>query len=230
MHIFLMIRTLTIASILCTLTIVPLEAQRLNRVIDGVEKHYNSPSSLQMEFVQSMDYQGQQRLSESGMVFLQQPGRMRLDYTKPSGKFSVSDGEIYRLYNPLTHQVRQIMIGEVNELSSPLAFLLGNLRMRRMFSNLRLVTSDEKNFLVGDGHGEKDYFTHVEFGVDLETYTINSIKIFRKDQAVNAFEFTNEIQNPKLSRELFEFIAPEGADVLPLTPTFNEIPLAASPH
>lgn len=201
-----------------------LPAQSLNQAIQGIERHYNRLSGLQMDFEQSMEYAGRRRMAEHGTLYLMRPGKMRWDYSRPEGKIAVSDGTIFRMYSPNSNQVRQVRLDEMTDLRAPLSFLLGRMRLRRMFRNLRLDEGDGEPVLTGEGRRGQDYFSRVEFSFDPSDFRISGIRIFGRDESVNIYKFSDERPNPTLAADLFEFEFPEGAEVVPLTRNFSDVP------
>ena len=210
---------------LALLTAADLPAQSVGQAVDGIERHYNSLSGLQMQFEQSMEFGGQRRMVEQGTLYLVRPGKMRWDYTRPEGKVAISDGTMFRMYSPNSNQVRQVLLEEMTDLRAPLSFLLGRMRLRRMFRNLRVETADGTPMLTGDGRGGQDFFSKVEFGFDPSDYRIESIRIYGRDESVNVYKFADEQANPQLAGDLFDFKFPEDAEVVPLTRNFNDVPL-----
>ena len=201
-----------------------LPAQSLNQAISGIERHYNSLSGLQMEFEQSMEYAGRTRMSEEGTLYLMRPGKMRWDYTRPEGKIAISDGQIFRMYSPNSNQVRQVRLDEMTDLRAPLSFLLGRMRLRRMFRNLRIEESEGAQVLIGDGRSGQDFFSQVEFAFDPANFSINRIRIVGRDESVNVYQFSDEQENPRLAADMFEFEFPADAEVVPLTRNFQDVP------
>ena len=200
-------------------------AQPLNKTIESIERRYNGLSGLRMQFEQSMEYSGQRRMVETGTLYLQRPGKMRWDYTNPEGKVAVSDGKIFRMYNPHSNQVRQVELEAMTDLRAPLSFLLGRMRLRRMFRNLRIEEAGGQPVLIGEGRNARDFYSRVEFDFDPAAYSITGIRIVGRDESVNVYQFSDEQVNPALSEAMFEFKAPEGAEVVPLTRNFNDVPL-----
>jgi outer membrane lipoprotein carrier protein len=206
----------------------PLPAQSLSQAIEGIERHYNRLSGLQMDFEQSMEYAGRKRMAEKGTLYLMRPGKMRWDYSRPEGKIAVSDGTIFRMYSPNSNQVRQVRLDEMTDLRAPLSFLLGRMRLRRMFKNLRLGETDGQLVLNGEGRSGQDFYSRVEFSFDPGDFRISGIRIVGRDESVNVYEFSDERANPRLAADLFEFEFPEGAEVVPLTRNFNDVPFRSS--
>ena len=203
------------------------QAQPVGRVVQAVENRYNGLSALKMGFEQSMEYAGRKRNRESGTLYLLRPGKMRWEYSDPDGKLAISDGKIFRQYSPNSNQVRQVELEAMTDLRAPLSFLLGRMRLRRMFRNLRLETADGMHLLVGEGRGGQDFYSRVEFDVDAADHRITGVRIVGRDESVNAYKFSDEETNPSLSASLFEFEAPAGAEVVPLTRSFRDIPFEA---
>ncbi len=211
--------------LLGTGAVLSAQSLSLNRVIDGIERHYNRLSSLQMGFEQAVEYGGQRRMTESGTLYLQRPGKMRWDYARPEGKIAISDGTIFRMYNPNSNQVRQVELEAMTDLRAPLSFLLGRMRLRRMFRNLRVEEAQGMPMLIGDGRSARDVYRRVEFDFDPDGFGITGIRIVGRDESVNVYEFSGERPNLSLASDLFEFEAPPGAEVVPLTGAFSDVPL-----
>lgn len=222
-----MFRLTPLACLVAALAAFPggaVQAQSVNRIVSEVEQRYNRLSALKMDFVQSMEYAGRKRNAETGTLYLLRPGKMRWDYSDPTGKLAISDGKVFRIYNPNTHQVRQMALEAMSDLRAPLSFLLGRMRLRRMFRNLRLEEDGAQRTLVGEGRSGQDVYSRVEFTLGADDSRITGIRIVGRDESVNSYAFSNEESNPRLSAALFEFQAPQGAEVVPLTRGFNEVP------
>ena len=202
-----------------------LQAQSIGKTIEAIELRYNSLSGLRMKFEQTMEFGGRKRMAERGTLYLSRPGKMRWDYTQPVGKIAVSDGTIFRMYSPLSNQVRQVRLDEMTDLRAPLSFLLGRMRLRRMFKDLQLSESDGQGLLEGKGRRGSDFFAEVQFTFDLADYRISTIRILGRDGSVNAYAFSDEELNPSLDAGLFEFTAPPGAEVVALTRNFSGVPV-----
>ncbi len=227
------IRPATFPCLLLALAAAPgvlLHAQTINQTVEGIERHYNRLGSLQMQFEQSMEYAGRTRMTERGTLYLLRPGKMRWDYSEPEGKLAVSDGTIFRMYNPRTNQVRQVELEALTDLRAPLSFLLGRMRLRRMFGNLRVEEVESRPVLIGEGRNGRDFYSRVEFAFDPNNYRIDGIKILGLDDSVNMYRFSSETLNPRLAMKIFEFDPPPGAEVLPLTRNFNDLPAETKPR
>ena len=194
----------------------PCLAGDLDDVVEGIEFRYNRLATLQTDFEQTMTYAGARRMTEKGRLLLRRPGKMRWDYEQPEGKLLVGDGELIRMFNPLTNQVRTVRVEETADMRAPLSFLLGRLRLQRQFKNLRLETLDGEEALVGEGSTGREAYTTVEFYYSPE-YQLRKIRVHGRDDSVTMFRFDNETLNETLDLELFNFQTPIGAEILPET-------------
>ena len=193
----------------------PTFAGDLDDVAAGIEFHYNRLAGMRLDFEQEISYAGRRKTLERGTLALLRPGRMRWDYSKPPGKLLVSDGDWLRMYNPYANQVQTVRIEESEDLRAPLSFLLGRLRLKRQFRDLRLEAIDGESALVGRGRTGAEAYDRVEFYFDPEAYRLNKLRVFGRDGAITEFRFSNEELNPPLRPEQFEFHAPAGAEILP---------------
>ncbi len=125
----------------------PLQAADLNTLLKGVEQRYNRAKTLEVHFVESYTVQGRARKSESGELTLRKPGRMRWDYTGPSGKLFVSDGKDVYLYTPEAHRVEKTKLKASEDMRAPLAFLLGKLDFAKEFRDFD-VKPEGANYLI----------------------------------------------------------------------------------
>ncbi len=180
-----------------------------------MELHYNRLATLQTEFEQTLVYGGTPRAIERGTLYLYRPQKMRWEYTKPSGKLLVGDGQTLKMFNPLTNQVRTMTLTDTADMRAPLAFLLGRLNLRRQFKNLELTTIDGHPVMVGEGRTGKEGYTKVEFYYDPKAdFRLDKVKVQGRDDSTTIFAFGNEILNVRLDEKMFDFTPPPGAEVL----------------
>src|SRR5882724_7689747 len=67
----------------------------LDGILKSVETRYNKAKTLQVLFKEDYTPPGRARRTESGILLLRKPGKMRWDYTQPQGKLVVSDGKSF---------------------------------------------------------------------------------------------------------------------------------------
>jgi len=185
-------------------------------VIEGVESHYNRPQTLQLTFQQSYTAPGRRKVVESGEVFLRKPRRMRWEYRDPAGKLFVSDGNHAYFYSPSANRVEKSPLRESGDLRTPLAFLIGQVDLRRDFDRFLYRAEDEDIYVEGEPRSNRSPYCKVVFVVTPE-YRIRRLEVHGQDQSVMEFVFSEETVNPPLADELFEFQMPEGAELVELS-------------
>src|SRR5208283_123001 len=113
----------------------PREVQQLARAVDD---HYNHLRSLQSDFTEIYRGNGAERV-ESGTLWLKKPRKMRWEYRSPKEKLFVSDGQSVWFYVPAERQVRKTDLKRLDDLRSPIAFLLGKTKLENELQGLSKV-------------------------------------------------------------------------------------------
>lgn len=178
-----------------------------------VDRHYDSLHSLKAGFSESYNGLGLTR-NESGTLLLQKPGRMRWDYSTPPGKLFLLDGKYAWSYGPGDPQVQRIPAKELDDLRSPLRFLLGHTDLEKEMSHLALTSAPNGEFvLTGQPKGQEQRITRLSLTVTAAG-TITGIEIEEIDGALTHFTFTGEQTNAPVSPDVFRFKAPAGVPVV----------------
>ena len=99
-------------------------------IIRKVDDHYNHLSSLRTHYTEHYNGMGMDR-AEEGTLLLKKPGRMRWNYADPVGKVFVLDGKFAWFYTPGDTQAQRIPAKELDDLRSPLRFLLGHTQLKK---------------------------------------------------------------------------------------------------
>jgi outer membrane lipoprotein carrier protein len=181
-----------------------------------VDDHYNKLRSLKTRFREDYDGLGMSR-SESGILLLRKPGRMRWDYDTPKGKVFVLDGKFAWFYAPGDSQVQRIAASKLDDLRSPLRMLLGHTKLETEMDNLSLTSGNGALILSGVPHGQQKRIHNLSFTVTQEG-SITAILIEEVDGARTSFIFTNEVQNTPIPEAQFQFTPPQGIPVVDALP------------
>ena len=180
-------------------------AQRLDR-------HYNSLHSLKAGFTENYKGLGTER-SESGTLLLLKPGRMRWDYSSPPGKLFLLDGKYAWSYTKGDAQAERMHAKDLDDLRSPLRYLLGRAELAKELSGLKAAPAANGRFtLTGIPKGMESRVTQLTFTVTAEGI-IDGITIDETDGAVTRFTFTNQQPNPPIPPSAFHFTPPPGVEV-----------------
>jgi outer membrane lipoprotein carrier protein len=200
---------------------IGLHAQQLapsaQDVAQRVDRHYNQLHSLKAGFIESYEGLGMRR-TESGTLLLLKPGRMKWVYSEPAGKLFLIDGKFAWFYSRGDSQVQRIPAKELDDLRSPLRFLLGHTKLDKELSNLRLTAAPNGHFtLTGQPKGQEKRVARLTLTVTADG-AITGIEIEETDGALTRFSFTAEQQNVAIPAETFRFTPPVGVPVVNALP------------
>src|SRR5690349_21142689 len=114
-------------------------AEDVRAVAAAVDAHYNHLRTLQTEFTEVYRGSGIER-TESGTLWLKKPGKMRWEYRSPREKVFVSDAKTAWFYVPEDRQARKTAAKNLDDIRSPLAFLLGKTKLEKELRGLSLAS------------------------------------------------------------------------------------------
>ena len=189
----------------------------VHTVADKVDQRYNHLQTLEAQF--SETYSGARMTrTESGTLTLKKPGRMRWDYDQPRPKMFLTDGTTAWFYVPGERQVRRAPVKQLDDLRSPLRYLLGKTKLEKEFVSLAIAT-DAKPVNAGDivlrgipkGMQERVAQTLVEVTPD---GLITRIEVQELDGSVTEFRFLQQRENVQLADQHFRFTPPPGVEVV----------------
>ncbi len=182
-----------------------------------VDRHYNQLHSLRTHFIESYEGMGMSR-TESGTLLLLKPGRMRWDYSSPAGKLFLLDGKYAWFYSKGDPQVQRIAASKLDDLRSPLRFLLGHTQLAKEMDNLVLAPAPGGAFmLTGQPKGQEKRVRRVTLTVTADG-SITGIEVEEIDGALTRFSFTDEQTNAPVAADMFQFNPPAGVPVVDALP------------
>ena len=182
-------------------------------LLKGVEGRYNRAQTLEIRFAETYSGLGRGPRTETGVLYLRKPGRMRWEYTQPAGKLFVSDGKQVYLYLPDENRVEKMKLKDTEDMRAPMAFLLGKLHFEKEFQNLQARAEGEGSLVTAEPKSNSLPYSKVEFQVS-PTFEIRKLHIVGQDQSVLDFAFESEKLNPPLANSLFQFQPPAGAQIV----------------
>ena len=196
---------------------LPLAAQSVapsaTQLAAAVDHHYNVLHRLRVNFTETYQGMGMDR-HESGVLLLEKPGRMRWNYAEPAGKVFVLDGKYGWFYTPGDAQVQQIPAKKLDDLRSPLRFLLGHAQLTKELGGLTMAPADGDMFrLRGVPRGMEQRVRSLELVVSREG-TIQSMTLEELDGSRTSFVFKDEQANPVIAADTFRFTPPAGVQVV----------------
>ncbi|MDE3199388.1 MAG: outer membrane lipoprotein chaperone LolA [Acidobacteriota bacterium] len=202
-----------LAALVISPVLMAAPAPSLHELAQRVDDHYNRLHSLKASFTETYQGMGMTR-TESGTLYLRKPGRMRWDYASPSGKLFLLDGKYAWSYTKGDAQVQRIPAKEVDDLRSPLRFLLGHTKLEKELTNLTMKPAAHGDFtLTGKVKGQEKRIDHIALTVTTDGQ-IDTIVIEEADGATTSFYFTHQETNATIPEAQFHFAPPKGVPVV----------------
>jgi len=192
-------------------------ATDVHAIADAVDRHYNHLRTLQCEFTEIYTGAGMER-TESGTLWLKKPGKMRWEYRSPREKLFVSDGKDAWFYVPGEHQVRRTPVRQLDDLRSPLAFLLGKTRLERELTGLSLA-QDVKPLAPGNvilrgvPKTMADRVSQVLLEITPGSW-ISRISIQEVDGSATEYRFGDPKEDVSIADQRFQFTVPDGVEII----------------
>jgi outer membrane lipoprotein carrier protein len=210
------VRQFLIISLLLISTVAA-AAPDVHAVAESVDNHYNPLQSLQTEFTETYRGAGIER-TESGSLLLKKSGMMRWEYRVPREKLFLSDGKTAWFYVPADHQVRRTDVRKLDDLRSPLGFLLGKTRLEKELQGLSFApdvppATPGNLVLRGVPKAMADRISEVILEVTPE-YRIVRIQFEEPDDSVTEYRFGEQKENQKIADQRFQFTPPAGVEVV----------------
>jgi outer membrane lipoprotein carrier protein len=182
-----------------------------------VDRHYDQLHSLKAGFREDYAGMGMTR-TESGTLFLRKPGRMLWQYSTPAGKIFLLDGKYAWLYTKGDAQIQRIPSKELDDLRSPLRFLLGHTQLEKELVGLKLEGAANGLYtLSGMPKGQENRVTRLQLTVTAAG-AISTLEVQEVDGAITRFTFTGEQPDVAIPAETFHFSPPAGVPVVDAMP------------
>jgi outer membrane lipoprotein carrier protein len=202
-------------------------AQDVRQLARAVDDHYNHLRSLESDFTEIYRGEGAERV-ESGTLWLKKPRKMRWEYRSPKEKLFVSDGEAVWFYLPAERQLRKTTLRKLDDLRSPLAFLLGKTKLENELQGLSKVVDQSP---LGAGNillrgvpqnavpqsavpqSMAGQATEVQLEITPSDQIVR-IVLMEADGATTEFRFAGWKENLELSDSRFQFTPPPGVETV----------------
>jgi len=197
-------------------------SEDVHTIAAAVDDHYNHLRSLQAEFTEIYRGSGINR-TESGTLWLakgglKKPGKMRWEYRSPREKLFISDGKDAWFYVPGDQQVRKTEARKLEDVRSPLAFLLGKSRLEKELQGLSLAP-DRQPVTAGDVvlRGVPQALAQRISEIVLEVspeHRITRIEIDDVDGSTTEYRFSEQKENVTIPEGRFKFSPPAGTEIV----------------
>jgi outer membrane lipoprotein carrier protein len=197
-------------------------AEGVRSIAQGVDEHYNHLRSLQAEFTEVYRGSGMER-TEAGTLWLakgglKKPGKMRWEYRSPREKLFVSDGRNAWFYVPDDRQARKTAASKLDDIRSPLAFLLGKSKLEKELQGLSLAPdvaplTEGDTVLRGVPQTMADRVSEILLEVTPE-HQITRLVIDEVDGSTTDYRFSDPKENVEIPAGRFEFAPPAGTEIV----------------
>jgi len=192
-------------------------APDLQTVAKAVDEHYNRLRSLQAEFTEIYRGAGIDR-TESGTLWLKKPGKMRWEYRSPRDKLFLSDGKDAWFYLPGDKQARKTPVRKLEDLRSPLGFLLGKTRLEKELQGLGFApdlapVTPGNRVLRGVPKNMAERVIQVLLEITPDN-RISRIVIDEVDGSTTEYRFREQKENVGIADERFRFTPPPGVEAI----------------
>jgi outer membrane lipoprotein carrier protein len=208
---------LVVVVCLCTGALTVFAVPSVTSVARQVDDRYNHLQTLVADFTEIYQGSGMER-TESGMLWLKKPGKMRWEYRSPEEKLFVDDGRDGWLYLPAERQVRKSSMKKLNDIRSPLALLLGKTKLEKELAGLSFAPDiqtwhTEDVILRGVPRGMEDTLRQVLLEITPE-HAIARILLYGTDDSITEYRFRNQKENLAVPDAKFRFSPPPGTEVI----------------
>ena len=205
--------------VILALSGAPGDAQRndAKQLAHAVDRHYNQLNSLRSSFTEVYQGPGISR-TESGTLWLKKPGRMRWEYRQPREKLFLTDSQTAYFYVPGERQARKTAIKNLDDIRSPLRYLLGKTKLEKELDGLSVAPDipaiqASDTVLRGIPKTMQDRISHVVLEVS-PAHQIVRILIHEVDGTSTDFRFSEIEENIPVQNGLFRFSPPPGVETI----------------
>src|SRR5689334_20828727 len=184
---------------------------------EAVDQHYNRLKSLKSLFAETYQAPGISR-TESGTLWLKKPGRMRWEYKEPREKLFLADSHTAYFYVPGERQARKTSIKNLDDIRSPLRYLLGKTKLEKEINGLSLALDvpplqQGDVVLRGVPKSMSDRISEVVLEIS-PAHQIVRIRILEVDGTTTDFRFSQIEENVPVQDSLFRFTPPPGVETI----------------
>ena len=206
-------------SIAASIAAAPAPAQDdLGPIIDGLQRKYSRMRGLSADFTQLYNGSDGRAARESGQLLLKRPGKARWEYSSPSRKLFISDGQNIYFYVDGDRHATRASVKASADPQIPFLFLLGRGDLRRDFSKIELLSNERA---VGPGNRvlrlvpkrAPEEFRKLLVEVNPSTFEVKRMVIFERSGSRMDFILSNIKENFIAPDAQFQFTPPAGVSV-----------------
>lgn len=151
--------------------------------------------------------------TETGTLLLKKPGRMRWNYSSPAGKVFLLDGKFGWFYTPGDNQATRIPAKKLDDLRSPLRFLLGHTQLQKELDSITVAPDGAGFQISGVPKGMSQRVKLLSLTVST-TGSIEKMRLEEVDGSVTEFTFSSILEGQAIPDSAFKFSLPPGVAVV----------------
>ena len=190
----------------------------VHAIAQAVDNHYNHLQVSADRIHRELSGCGNRTRRSPGSLWLKKPGKMRWEYRSPKEKLFLSDGKDAWFYLPDDRQVRRTSVKKLDDLRSPLAFLLGKTRLEKELDGLSLAPdvaplTPGNTVLRGVPKAMADRIREVILEITPD-HRIVRIQFEEADESVTEYRFSQQKENGAIADQRFKFTPPPGVEVI----------------
>jgi len=209
--------TSSVLALLLSMAAASAQGADVKAIATAVDAHYNHLRTLEAEFTELYRGSGMER-TESGTLWLKKPGKMRWEYRSPKEKLFVSDGKTAWFYVPEDRQARKSSAKKLEDLRSPLAFLLGKTKLQKELRGLSLAPDVEPLesgdiVLRGVPKGLEDQISEIVLEVTPDK-RIARLIMQEVDGASTEYRFSDQKEDVAIQDARFGFKPPAETEIV----------------
>jgi outer membrane lipoprotein carrier protein len=207
----------SVIALLLSMAAASAQGADVKAIATAVDAHYNHLRTLEAEFTELYRGSGMER-TESGTLWLKKPGKMRWEYRSPKEKLFVSDGKTAWFYVPEDRQARKSSAKKLEDLRSPLAFLLGKTKLEKELRGLSLAPDIEPLasgdvVLRGVPKGLEDQISEIVLEVTPDN-RIARLIMQEVDGASTEYRFSDQQEDVNIQDARFGFKPPAETEIV----------------
>jgi len=151
-------------------------------------------------------------------LWLKKPSKMRWEYRSPRDKLFLSDGKDAWFYFPGDKLVRKTPVRKLEDLRSPLGFLLGKTKLEKELQGLSfapdIAPMDQGDLVLrGVPRALGDRVNQILLEITPQNQ-ISRIRIDEADGSTTEYRFSGQREDVHVEDKLFRFAVPPGVEMV----------------
>ena len=214
---------LILALLLITQSALSKQGTELNKIVDKVQKKYESINDFHADFVQEAEVRALKKTQKAfGEVWFKKPGKMRWNYYSPTKDTIVSNGTTLWYYSEQENQVLESTLADLSGDTTSTTLLSGLGKIKELF-NVKFV--NDKGLSIKDGYllelipkdvNEDEINNKVIINVNKSSSLVDTIYLFDPFGNQTKISLLKTEINKKISDSIFKFSPPKGAEIVKL--------------